>query len=323
MRKFKKCFITGITGSGGSYLAEKIFSISPKTIITGSYRSIGYKKNLKKKIKNIKLIKLDLNNYIKTKNVLKTLKPDIIFHLASNADVRASFDQPLFFSKNNNSITINLLETIRRLKIDPVIVICSSSEVYGKVEGKNFSIDENQRFNPTNPYAATKAFQDFVSQIYYKSFGLKIIITRMFSYTNARRSNLFQTSFAKQIINIENKKQKILKHGNLNSIRTFIDIDDAMNAYWLAATRGKIGEIYNIGGNKVISVQNYLKELIKLSKVKIKTQLDKKLLRPQDIKIQRVNSSKFKRDTGWKPMINFNASVKKLLKECREIYFNS
>ena len=195
--------------------------------------------------------------------------------------------------------------------------------MYGKVEGKNFSIDENQRFNPTNPYAATKAFQDFVSQIYYKSFGLKIIITRMFSYTNARRSNLFQTSFAKQIINIENKKQKILKHGNLNSIRTFIDIDDAMNAYWLAATRGKIGEIYNIGGNKVISVQNYLKELIKLSKVKIKTQLDKKLLRPQDIKIQRVNSSKFKRDTGWKPMINFNASVKKLLKECREIYFNS
>ena len=142
--------------------------------------------------------------------------------------------------------------------------------MYGKVEGKNFSIDENQRFNPTNPYAATKAFQDFVSQIYYKSFGLKIIITRMFSYTNARRSNLFQTSFAKQIINIENKKQKILKHGNLNSIRTFIDIDDAMNAYWLAATRGKIGEIYNIGGNKVISVQNYLKELIKLSKVKIK-----------------------------------------------------
>ena len=82
----------------------------------------------------------------------------------------------------------------------------------------------------------------------------------MFSYVNPKRTNLFQTSFADQIAKLENrkKKNKTLFHGNLNSIRTFTDIDDAMKAYWLVAKRGKLGEIYNIGGKSVVSVKNVL-----------------------------------------------------------------
>ena len=143
----------------------------------------------------------------------------------------------------------------------------------------------------------------------------------MFSYTNARRDNLFQTSFAKQIAQIEKGSLKILKHGNLNSVRTFIDIEDAMEAYWLCATKGKIGEIYNICGDKIISVKDFLKELINLSQVKIITKLNKKLLRPQDINLQIANCEKFKKHTGWKPNVSFKDSVKKLLNECRkELY---
>jgi nucleoside-diphosphate-sugar epimerase len=199
-------------------------------------------------------------------------------------------------------------------------MICSSSEVYGNVEKKYMPISEKQIIAPINPYAGTKAFQDIISQIYYKSFGLKIIITRMFSYTNPRRSDLFQTSFARQISLIEKGKKNLLTHGNLKSVRTFIDIEDAMEAYWVAATKGKIGEIYNIGGNKVISVNNFLKRLLKLSKVKINTKVNKKLLRPRDINIQLVNSEKFFKDTGWKPKIKFDYSVKKLLDDCRKLY---
>ena len=320
MRKFKKCLITGITGSGGSYLAEKIYNISPKTQIIGSYRSDGYKKLLLKKIRKIKLVKLDLTNYKKTKYFLSKLRPDVIFHFASNADVRSSFDNPINFSENNNSITINLLEAVRRLSINPIIIIISSSEVYGRVSKKDIPLKENQRFNPASPYAATKAFQDFIAQIYHKSFGLRIIITRMFSYTNARRSNLFQTAFAKQIINIEKEKQKILKHGNLNSVRTFIDIDDAMNAYWLAATKGKIGEIYNIGGSKVILVRDFLKKLINKSKMKILTKTDPALLRPNDVTLQIADTKKFRLHTGWKEKIKFDESINKFINECRKLY---
>ena len=123
-----------------------------------------------------------------------------------------------------------------------------------------------QKISPANPYAVSKTFQDLLAQVYFRSFNLRIIITRMFSYINSRRNNLFQTAFADQIVKIEKGKAKILRHGNLNSIRTFVDIDDAMEAYWLAAKKGKIGEVYNIGGNKTISVKQFLmlKNLIKI-----------------------------------------------------------
>ena len=318
-RKFNNCFITGISGSGGSYLADYIFNQNEKIKIYGNFRTVGYADYLKKKYKKrIKLYKCDLNNFKKTKNILKKTKPELIFHIASNADVKNSFENPLDVTQNNVMITINLLEAVRQLKISPLIIICSTSEVYGNVKKKDIPIKENQKFNPANPYAATKAHQDFISQIYLKSFNLKIIITRMFSYINARRDTLFQTSFAKQIVNIERKKQKVLKHGNLNSIRTFVDIEDAMSAYWLTATNGKIGEIYNMGGNKIISVKNFLKELIRNSSVKIKTKLDKKLLRPQDVSLQIPCVDKFKKDTGWKQKNSFKEAVINLLNECRK-----
>jgi len=318
-RKFKNCLITGITGSGGSYLAEHIISKNLKTKIHGFYRSIGYLDLLKENYgSKINFLKVDLTNYKNTLDGIKKSKPDLIFHLASNADVRGSFDEPLLHTKNNTLITANLLEAVRKLKIDPLIIICSTSEVYGNVKKKDMPIKENQIIAPINPYAVTKTYQDLLSQVYASSFNLKIIITRMFSYTNARRKNLFQTSFAMQIARCENKLQKTMRHGNLDSVRTFVDIDDAMEAYWLTATKGKIGEIYNICGNKVISVNDYLIELLKLSKTKIKTVLDKSLLRPQDVDVQIANSTKFKKQTGWKAKVSFKKSVKKLLEECRK-----
>ena len=321
IRNFKKCLITGITGSGGSYLAEHILKKTKNIKIFGLYRSNGYKELLKKNTnKKISFFKVDLKNFSKLKKIIQEINPDVVFHIASNADVRASFDNPIEFTNNNNLITVNLLECFRQLKQDPIIVICSTSEVYGAVAKKDVPINENQRIAPVNPYAVSKTFQDLLSQVYFKSFNLKIIITRMFSYTNSRRNNLFQTAFANQIAEIEKSKLKQLKYGNLKSIRTFVDIDDAMEAYWLAAKKGKIGEVYNIGGNKIISVKQFLKELIKLAKCKIKHSVDKKLLRPQDVTLQIPDVRKFIKDTGWRPKVTFQDSVKKLLNECRKKY---
>lgn len=318
-RNFKRCLITGITGSGGSYLAEHIASKKNNTKIYGFYRSKGYLSLLKKKYNsNIKFYKVDMTNYNQVFSSIKKCNPDVIFHMASNADVRGSFDNPLLHIKNNNLITANLLEACRVLKVNPLIIICSSSEVYGNVEKKFMPISEQQQIAPINPYATTKAFQDLLAQVYSKTFKMRIIITRMFSYTNARRNNLFQTAFAMQIAKCEKNKFKKLFHGNLNSTRTFVDISDAMEAYWLAATKGKVGEIYNICGEDVVSVKEFLKELLKLSKITIKPYLNKKLLRPNDIDLQISNSKKFKKDTGWKVKVNFKESVKKLLNDCRK-----
>ncbi len=316
-RKFKKCLITGITGSGGSYLAEHILSKEKNIKIFGIYRSHGYK-HLFNKNKRVHLFKGDLRNQIRTQKIIKKIQPDLIFHLASSANVRKSFDTPYTFINNNIDITINLLESIRRLKVKPLTIICSTSEVYGLVSKKEIPIKEKQIMRPASPYAVSKSTQDLLSQVYHKNYGQNIIITRMFSYTNARRKDLFATSFANQISLIEKGIIKILRHGNLESVRTFVDISDAMEAYWLTAKKGKIGEIYNIGGKKTIKVKDFLHELIKNSNVKIRTQLDKKLLRPTDVTLQIPDCKKFQKDTGWKLKISFKNSVKKLLMDCRK-----
>ena len=321
-RKFKKCFITGITGSGGSYLCETILKKDKKIKVFGTYRSKKKLKNLLNLIeknfhKRIIFIKLNLKNKKKLKAALKKIKPDLIFNLAFNADVRGSFDMPEEIMTNNYLLTVNLLESVRVLKLKSLIITCSSSEVYGNVKKNEIPIKENQAMRPISPYAVSKAFQDLISQVYCKSFGLNIIITRMFSYTNARRKNLFMSAFANQIVEIERGKKKERKPGNLDSVRCFQDIDDAMNAYWLTAKYGKIGEIYNIGGNKIVSVKGYLRELTKLSRKKIVLKLDPMLLRPQDILFQKPDVSRFKKDVKWKTKVGFRESVRKLLEDCR------
>ncbi len=317
-RVFKRCLITGIAGSGGSYLAEYIVKRSPSTKIFGFRRSAGYSNYLKKKYKSKILIKkINLENFNNLKKTLRIIRPDVIFHLASNADVRNSFYEPLKFSQNNNMITVNLLEALRQIKSKSIIIVCSTSEVYGNVDKKNMPIKESQQIAPINPYAVTKVFQDLMSQVYEKTFNMNIIITRMFSYMNARRNNLFQTAFANQVAAIERGELKYLRHGNLKSKRTIIDTNDAMEAYWLSAKRGKVGEIYNICGNQKISVKNFLKKLISFSNKKIICKLDKNLVRPKDIDLQISDFKKFHKDTGWKPKTNLNLAILNLLNECR------
>ena len=146
---------------------------------------------------------------------------------------------------------------------------------------------------------------------------MKIIRTRMFTYLNPKREDLFATSFAKQVALIEKGKQKYLMHGNLKSTRTIIDIDDAMRAYWLAALKCKYGEEYNIGGTRIIEVGEFLKKLIKLSNVEIKTKIDKNLLRPADVTLQIPNMKKFVKATGFKNKVSFDESLLKLLNHWR------
>ena len=316
----KLILITGISGSGGSYLAEHILKKNKKIKIIGTYRNDKSLKsfNLNKIKKKIILYKCDLQNYKKIKILIQKYKPCLIYHLASNADVKLSFIEPKNIIENNNSITLNLLEAAKNIKFKGRIVICSTSEVYGNVESKRQPITEKTLINPINPYAVSKTFQDLLSQNYNTIYGLKIIITRMFTYLNARRDNLFASAFANQLIEIKYRKRKNLYHGNLNTLRSVLDIRDAMEAYWLAGTKGKVGKIYNICGKKKITVKNFLLSMIKLLNVRPKLILDKSLVRPNDISIQISNCKKFKKDTGWKEKYKFKVAMNFFLNEIQK-----
>ncbi|MEW6557337.1 MAG: GDP-mannose 4,6-dehydratase [Elusimicrobiota bacterium] len=197
-------------------------------------------------------------------------------------------------------------------------VFCgNSSEVYGQVDKKNVPIKETCPFNPASPYAISKVTQDLMGYTYFKSYNMKIIRTRMFAYLNPRRRDLFATSFAMQVARIEAGLQKMLLHGNLDSVRTIIDVRDAMESYWVATKKCEFGEAYNIGGTTVMKVEEYLEELKKLSTCKIPARPDKKLFRPADVTLQIPDTTKFTKQTGWKPKYSFKESVQHLLDYCR------
>lgn len=260
----------------------------------------------------------DLTDFSSTLNTLHRVRPDGIFHIASFANVRASFITPLAVLNNNIMGTANLFEAVRFLSFDPVIQLCSTSEVYGKVDPKNVPIDEECPINAVNPYSVSKVTQDLLGQSYFSAYGMKIIRTRMFAYLNPRRSDLFATSFALQVARIEAGKQKILKHGNLDSTRTLIDVRDAMESYWYALMYGQSGETYNIGGNTVIKVGEFLDLLKKYAKCEILSEVDPELLRPVDITLQIPDTSKFEKATNWNPKYSFEDSVQYLLDHCRK-----
>lgn len=316
---FKKVLITGISGSGGSFLTDYILKNHPNVSVHGVSRwhSTSSNKNLKHCQGKITVHECDLNDFSSIFSVLKKVSPDAIFHLASHANVRTSFITPLSVISNNVMGTANLLEAVRLAGIDPVIQICSTSEVYGQVDPKNVPIKENCPLNPSSPYAVSKVAQDLLGFSYFRSYGMKIIRTRMFAYINPRRSDLFATSFAMQVARIETGLQKVLTHGNLDSVRTLIDVRDAMESYWVATTKGRFGEVYNIGGAKTITVGEFLELLKRQAKVKIVSKVDKRLLRPSDVTLQIPDTSKFTKETGWRPKYSFEESVSHLLEYCR------
>ena len=255
----------------------------------------------------------DLNDLSSVFKTIREVRPDTIFHLAAHANVRASFDTPNTVLSNNILGTSNLLEAIRMAEIDPVIQICSTSEVYGQVDPKYVPIKEDTPMRPASPYAVSKIAQDLLGRTYYVSYNMRVIITRMFAYINPRRSDLFATSFARQVVLIERGLQKEIVHGNLDSVRTLIDVRDAMRAYWEAIVHCDFGEAYNIGGTTTMKVGEFLEKLISLSDVDIPTRLDPSLLRPADVTLQIPSVEKFVKKTSWQPKYSFEESLEFLL----------
>jgi len=315
-RSFQRVLITGIAGSGGSYLAEYIVNQHPYVTAYGLSRwhSTTATDNLAAIRDKITVHECDLMDLSSVLTVMQQVKPDAIFHLAAHANVRASFITPHAVLANNILGTSNLFEAVRLTNLDPVIQLCSTSEVYGQVEPKNIPITEDCPICPASPYAVSKVAQDLLGGSYWMSYKQRIIRTRMFAYLNPRRIDLFATSFARQVALIEEGLlPNDLRHGNLDSVRTLIDVRDAMRAYWEAIVWCEPGEVYNIGGTTTITVGDFLKKLVELARVPIKTRLDPSLLRPADVTLQIPSVEKFMQATQWKPVIPFEQSVADLL----------
>lgn len=313
-RTFGKVLITGIGGSGGRYLAEHIVENCPGVEVHGIVRWHSTPQDHLQGIKAKAVIhEADLCDFGSTLAVLRAVEPDAIFHLAAHANVRASFITPQSVVANNVLGTTALFEAVRLTVPQTWFQMCSTSEVYGIVRLEEVPIKETTAFRPASPYAVSKVAQDLMGYSYFVSYGMNVVRTRMFTYINPRRIDLFATSFARQVARIEAGVQEELVHGNLDSVRTIIDVRDAMAAYWIALQRCRAGEAYNIGGKKTMTVGEFLDLLKSLATVPVKSRVDPNLLRPADVTLQIPDTSKFESETGWQPRYSFEETVKFLL----------
>jgi len=311
--------ITGVTGFAGSHLAEYLLSLNEEVYGTVRWRS--QMNNINKFKHKIKLVEADIRDPVSVQNAINTSEPDFICHLAAQSFVPTSWHAPAETLTTNIIGNLNILEAMRKAKKDAVLMVAGSSEEYGIVHPNEVPIKETNELRAASPYGVSKIAQDKLTIQYHHSYGLKTIVTRAFNHEGPRRGDVFVISnWAKQITEMENEKRKpVLYVGNLDSSRDFTDVRDVVRAYHLALTKCKYGEVYNVCSGTLYPLQSVLDKLLKLSTIKnIKVEQDPSRLRPSDVQRLVGDCSKFRTQTGWKPEIPFDQTLRDTLDYWRE-----
>jgi GDPmannose 4,6-dehydratase len=329
----KSILITGITGQVGSQLADYVLRETDFEVV-GMMRwqeqldNISHLADRINKKDRLSVFYADLNDYASVARMLNTVRPLYISHLAAQSYPKTSFNIPIETLQTNIIGTANLLENIRQLKerdgFDPVVHVCSSSEVYGKAK-PGTPLSEETTFHGASPYSISKIGTDYLGQFYGEAYGIRTFVTRMGTHSGPRRSDVFfESTVAKQIAMIEAGHQEpVIKVGNLSSTRTYQDARDAVRAYYMllqASERGAIrcGEYFNIAGEEVFKLPEVIDLLIGMSTRKdIKVETDSDRLRPIDADYQMFDNTKIRATIGWTPEIPARKMFQDLLDHWR------
>lgn len=334
MTDFNKALITGFTGQVGSQLADFLLS-ETDCFVLGLMRwqePLDNIYHLSDRINNSKKIRIcygDLNDQGSLFDIIAEELPDVIFHLGAQSFPRTSFDIPIETLQTNIIGTANLLEVIRKLRVgtnyDPVVHVCSSSEVYGRAK-TGISLSEDTQFHGASPYSISKIGTDYLGRFYGEAYGIRTFVTRMGTHSGPRRSDVFfESTVAKQIALIEAgfQEPKVFV-GNLESVRTFQDARDAVRAYWMLAvesSRGRVerGEAFNIAGEEAFHLKEVIDILCSYSSVDhIEVEHDQSRMRPIDADYQMFDNSKIRSAIPWKPLIPARKMFLDLLNHWRD-----
>jgi len=312
-----RVLITGITGFVGSYMAE--YALARGAEVFGSSRWRSKSENIDHLRSRITLIESDLRDLSSVRSLVDTVNPTHVIHLAAQSFVGASWQTPAETLSTNINAQVNLLESIRGLRMKPRFIAVGSSEEYGMVYEDELPIRETNPLRPLSPYAVSKVAQDMLGYQYWMSWKVDCVRTRGFNHEGPRRGPVFVASdFAKQIADIERgRKPPLLRVGNLEAQRDFTDVRDMVKAYWLALERCEPGEVYNIASGKAWRIRDLLELLLGMSQVKIEVREDPARLRPSDVPILLGDSSKFRAATGWAPTIPFEQTLRDTLEHWR------
>ncbi len=301
-----KALIVGAAGFVGSYLIQHLTTTYDWEIHATKLPN----ENLS--VSDIHVHDLNILNIDEIRELFTKLKPDYIFHLAAQSSVALSWNNPQITVDINIKGTLNILDTIRSLDgYSPRILLIGSGEEYGYILPDETPVNERVTPRPGNIYAATKACQNMLGNIYYRAYGMQLIMVRAFNHIGPNQSPIFVASdFCKQVAEIEaGKKKPILHVGNLSAKRDFTDVRDVVRAYGLLIQHGKGGETYNIGSGHAISIQELLNIILSLSTAKILVSTDPARLRPSDIPVIEADITKLQDSINWHPEISLKQTL--------------
>jgi len=312
-----RALITGIAGFVGRHLAEHLLD-QPDYEVVGS---VFFPEELAHPLasKGATLERVDLTDEAEVLRLLRDTQPDAIYHLAAQAFVPLSFDNPWATLSNNIHSQLNLLHGIVKLDLDTRILVVGSGEEYGVIRPEETPVNEDQPLRPASPYSVSKVTQDMLGLQYYLSHDVAAIRVRPFNQIGPGQSPDFVApAFAQQIASIEKGIQEpVLRVGNLEARRDFTDARDMVRAYRLLLKHGIPGEVYNAGSGSAHSIQEILDTLLHLTDASVEVRFDPGRARPVDVPLIVCDITKLRAATGWRPMISFEQSLADVLADQR------
>lgn len=312
-----KSLIIGGAGFVGRYLAGHLLTLGHEVAITkipSEHTAAD----------GVSVYDLDIRDQDAVSEVLKNVRPDMVFHLAAQSSVAVSWKHPQLTADINVKGILNVLDGLRRYGGNPRVLLVGSGEEYGYVLPEETPVRETNPVRPGNIYAATKACQNMVGRIYAQAYDMDLVMVRPFNHIGPNQSPVFVTAdFCKQVAEIEaGKREAVIRVGNLNVRRDFTDVRDVVRAYALLVRKGQAGETYNVGSGQAVKIGDILRTILDQSTASIRVEVDSEKLRPADVPVMEADISKVQRLTGWKPQISLEQTIEDMLGYWRKMAAN-
>jgi GDP-4-dehydro-6-deoxy-D-mannose reductase len=342
-----KILITGSNGFLGSHLIDQV--LQEKCIVYGvdrpnsSFQNLVHYTNgkiifddsdkkrfckhrilLKSNQKELSFLECDITNQNLLESIIQAIKPDYIFHFGAQPYVIQSWKDPVATMEVNVIGTINVFEPIKKHNLKTrVIVACSATE-FGTSAMIGRPLKEDDPLLAVHPYGISKIATELLSRQYYLNFSIETINLRFFNLTGVRRKNDAPSDFIDTVAQIDlGLKEPILRVGNLNPYRDFLDVQDAVQAIWFSALKGKPGETYNVCSGKKTQIREILDWVLELSSKKIKVMKDEEKIRQTDENVIIGDNTKITSELGWSPKKALKSTIKEMYEEKIALYKES
>jgi len=309
MPKNKTAFVTGAEGFIGSHLV-KFLCAKGWNVIGGCWRHDITSRNGA----NVRFVQCDLRDGQRISHLFLEYAPTHIFHLGAQSLPTVSWADPVLTFESNIMGSLHVLEAARRMKRPPVVISACSSAEYGNVPASAIPVREEQPLEPLHPYGISKLCLDLLSRQYFRDYGLPIVNIRLFNTTGPGKTNDAPSDFVRQLAKIRKKlKAPVLEVGNLKPRRAFLDVNDTVRGFYLAALKGKRGMTYNLCATETHRIGELLDIAVRLSGTNPEIRAVPHLMRPSDEKIIFGSTAKIRKDTGWAPLLSIKQTLHSML----------